>query len=696
MTAAFKSGQRSPITVARGGGGKEGFSSSVKTSFSSRNAFTPKESAPKFMSTGPKNPLHREISIGRPMAPKTPFATNFSHGERSTPMVHIDYKSGLLRKKTPKVSTPEAVSFKNTKPLIVAREPATDRTIAKPEAVKAFKSKEYITLFDRSKMNGTPEKKAPPIIGAPNHGVEKPASVISPRTALLKERAALAATSIITARPQVSEVKPTIQIHKQPTVQAEKPQQIHKAITPEKTGHEIVKPFIQPRPAMSEIAIHIVKNKEATPAKQVSTPQLKAAEQITLQRNKSHLNEEKSLTQVREAIKQVTKPVVHSETRTPLARQPEITLQKPHSPFSERTQKTDTRKAAPVDILKRRDMQKISQTLKPTVAVSQSKLQEIERSIAEPKELDKAKEQTLLTRYISDYVLPKITEPNGQRMQKELAHKMAIRIKTKSLMDPGSQIEAQLLGDANSNSEQVMLKKIEDLVSETRVTVQLAKITGTEPELAEKKALVSLHRKIQESGMTDMFDKVKTTLMADLMKDATQMPDVKTATKAEEELPNNKMKTDEEEEERHNRTQGSFQSVEIERDPIADRARREFLRNAAEHAFIEAESKGEHEIHGADIVHAAGNPQKTEIKSEPVRYDALPDYSITETMIDIERTSKPITSIEQANDIIRREVDDKAPVRLRKRPTQEIRYWTDLVRVFGHLLTPAEMHPKAA
>jgi energy-coupling factor transporter ATP-binding protein EcfA2 len=391
-------------------------------------------------------------------------------------------------------------------------------------------------------------------------------------------------------------------------------------------------------------------------------------------------------------------PMVHNirAVTKPLVRQPEHSTRTPLTPFSTKAGNMETRKPAPVDILRQRDVQKVKQTTKPGTAIARSRINEIERSIDEPKELDKAKEQSLLTRYISDYVLPNVAEPNGQRMHKELAHNMATRIKTKSLMDPGSQIEAQLLGDTNSMSEQVMLKKIEELVTETRVKVQLAKITGTEPELAEKHALVSLHRKIQESGMTDMFDKVKTTLMADLMKDATQMPDVTTATKAEEELPNNKMKTDEEEEERHNRTQGSFQPIEIERDPIADRARREFLRKAAEHAFIEAESKGEHEIHGADIVHAAGNPQKTEIKSEPVRYDALPDYSITETMIDIERTNKPITSIEQANDIIRREVDDKAPVRLRKRPTQEIRYWTDLVRVFGHLLTPAEMHPKAA
>jgi hypothetical protein len=658
MTAAARSNRAAPMTVARGG--HEGAPIPVTPTFSSRTAFTSNEGRyGKAMNTG-ANPLTRQINIGEQAKPQFSHMSKFSNPDRAAFMkrIHVDVPAAekvLRSPATKEQGTNDKVI--NTQPTITDKRsaPVGDRAIAKDQARDIFRGKNAIVLYQRAS------------VVKPTENVTKVSTsdTINPTIASVSqpliEKGAAQAREAINKAPKAAEAK--------------------KILVPEIVKAP-VKPTSNRAPSLSEIGLRVIKAETAPTTEHVARFE-NPKSTIGEMRNRDSVDTDTSLTLVRSAIQNLKNPVnseIISLPQVPNIIQPRVTSHELVKP---------ARKLSPLETIRDKSAKKDAPRPYVSILKNADKVTKVIKSVDSPALADKEAEKGLLDKYLSLHILPLAAgkTPIEIERNKEIRKKMVSHMTNPEKKDAGSQLETQLLGDTGHASEQVAMKKIEELVKETRAKIQIAKLQGADATLVEKKALEQLHAKIEQAGLLSIFTKIKLTVTQELT----------TATsKGTQETENNGValikKTDEEEETIDNKD-SKKKAIKIELDAFADRFRRIFMKSRAQRALDNAKRQGRKAVSTAEIASEIGTYQYHFTKSEPVRYTKRPDGSITETLMALNQMNQVVSTADEANRVIDVQIDQKAPVKTTDKIKTKPRGMLDLIRVLGYpqeLLHPAE------
>lgn len=293
---------------------------------------------------------------------------------------------------------------------------------------------------------------------------------------------------------------------------------------------------------------------------------------------------------------------------------------------------------------------------------------------------EKDSERALLAKYLETYIMtlhPDETDDTQKAFRKEIVKRMTSCIITNEKKDGTTTDNTRILGDLTTQTVQEAMKKIEALVAETRVKIQIGTAQHNNPEKVEQKELLMLHMKIQEAGLLTIFTKIQSSVIQEIAAVTIPGEPVKQKLPTEDELKTEKTET----------------HPKIELDTFADRLRRVFMKSRAQRAFDKAKERGQKMVTTSEIAKEIGTYQYQFIKSKPVRYTKIPDGSITETLAELHTQNIALTSIHEAEKVIDAKIDQKAPVRITQKVKTQRRGLLDLLRVFGYQEQPK---PKAA
>lgn len=328
--------------------------------------------------------------------------------------------------------------------------------------------------------------------------------------------------------------------------------------------------------------------------------------------------------------------------------------------------------------------------IKPQVTKQETSVAEVrgeKETLTIPQE--KQIEKQLVIKYVNSFLLEKQTT-NNERLSEPVKNKLSIKM-AEYLQNPlntksESPIETQTMVLPKSQSREIIMRKIDEMVKKARVQYELEVLKIKDPALAEKKVLLNLHMAIQEAGFMTVFQTIKATILKEALKESLTEPekfvDPKTAV------------SDQDNKKEQSNKEKTKLAGEVERDPYADFNRRWYLKMGAFFAFFAAKRHGKKEITEGQMVEFITTSQPRFIKSEPVRQTGRPDYTLVTTFQKLLKRNAKLESVSDANRVIDNVVDEEAPARLTPKAKYEKLTPYHLFKVLGFLDVTENMQNK--